>query len=222
MRGLARADIAVSFVLLTLLGASDGASAQLGSRPASQWAITLESGRRLDGLEIQRVVSLLGLQAGDVVADIGAGTGVFSVPMALAVGPAGTVLAVEVDAGFLSMIAEKAREGGVSNVVPVVGEFEDPMLPRLDVDVAFFHDVLHHIEGRQEYLRTLAGYMAPQSRIMVVDYDMNVEGVPHSNQPEMLIGPDQVDQWMTIAGFVRTREFDIFDDKFFVVYTKVD
>ena len=106
MRGLARADIAVPFVLLTLLGASDGAAAQLGSRPAGQWAVTLESGRRLQGLEIQRVVSLLGLQAGDVVADIGAGTGVFSVPMALAVGPPGTVLAVEVDAGFLPMIAE--------------------------------------------------------------------------------------------------------------------
>ena len=164
----------------------------------------------------------MGLRPDSVVWDIGAGTGVFSVPMARAVGSEGRVISVEVDPGFLPMILAKAVLEDVSNISAVLGGFLDPRLPREDVDVAFFHDVLHHIEGRQEYLRTLAGYMAPQSRIMVVDYDMNVEGVPHSNQPEMLIGPDQVDQWMTIAGFVRTREFDIFDDKFFVVYTKVD
>jgi SAM-dependent methyltransferase len=195
---------------------------QLGSRPAEEWAITLESGQRLDGLEIERVVEAIGLQPGEIVADIGAGTGIFSVPMARAVGPSGTVLAVEVDPGFLPIIAEKARSQGVVNVATVLGEFGNPNLPREDVDVAFFHDVLHHIEERQAYLLALAEYMAPDGRIVVIDYDMNVPGAPHANQPEMLIGPDQVREWMDSAGFEVSRVVDMFDDKFFIVFARVD
>ena len=102
----------------------------------------------------------------------------------------------------------------------MLGEFGDPKLPVRDIDVAFLHDVLHHIEQRAAYIRAVAAYMGPGSRIVVVDYDMNVPGVPHSNQPEMLIGPDQVAGWMSAAGFDVTREVEMFDDKFFVVYTK--
>lgn len=194
-------------------------AAQLGSRPAEEWAITLENGRRLDALAIDRVVASIGLSPGDVVADIGAGTGIFSVPMAREVAPEGLVLAVEVDAGFLPIIDAKARENGVDNVRTVLGEFGDPKLPQ-SVDIAFFHDVLHHIEQRQAYIIALAQYMSVGSRIVVVDYDMNVEGVPHSNEPAMLISPDQVAGWMRAAGFEPTREIDMFDDKFFVIYTK--
>ena len=134
---------------------------QLGGRPAEEWALTLESGRRLGSLEIDEVVSRMGLRPGDVVADVGAGTGVFSVSLARAAGPTGTVLAVEVDPGFLPMIEQKAVDGGVGNIQSVLGEFTDPKLPRRDIDVAFFHDVIHHIEGRQAYLQATARYMAP-------------------------------------------------------------
>ncbi len=208
-------------VLLSSATASSLSAVQLGGRPAEEWAITLENGRRLGGLEIAEVVSLMELQPGEVVADIGAGTGIFSVPMARAVGPTGTVLAVEVDAGFLPIIDGKAQEAGVDNVRSVLGEFGDPKLPRRDVDVAFFHDVLHHIEQREAYIQTLASYMAPGGRMVVVDYDMNMPRVPHSNTPEMLVAPDQVARWMANAGFDVTREFDLFEDKFFVVYTRV-
>ena len=222
MRSLMQLRSVAPLTLLLILAAAVPLSAQLGGRPAEQWAITLESGRRLGGLEIENVVSLIELQPGQVVADIGAGTGVFSVPLARAVGTMGMVLAVEVDAGFLPMIDAKAREAGIENIQSILGEFEDPKLPRRDVDVAFFHDVLHHVEQRQAYLMTVASYMAPGSRIVVVDYDMNRPGVPHGNQPEMLISPEQVAEWMASAGFEVSREIDLFEEKFFVIYTKVD
>ncbi|MEE2905865.1 MAG: methyltransferase domain-containing protein [Gemmatimonadota bacterium] len=194
-------------------------SAQLGGRPAEEWAITLESGRRLASLEIQEVVDRMNLEPGEVVADIGAGTGVFSVPMARAVGASGRVISVEVDPGFLPMILAKAALEDVNNISAVLGGFLDPRLPRDDVDVAFFHDVLHHVDDRQAYLTEVAKYMGPGSRMIVVDYNMNVEGVPHSNQPEMLISPEQVAGWMSGIGFEVSREIEMFDDKFFVVYS---
>jgi tRNA A58 N-methylase Trm61 len=182
--------------------------------------LTLENGRRLEGLEIEAVVAQIGLQPGHLVADVGAGTGIFSVPLARAVSPGGRVLSVEVDAGFLPIIADKARQAGVDNITPVLGQFGDPRLPRGDVDVAFLHDVLHHIEQRASYIQALASYLKPGGRIVVVDYDMNVAGVPHANQPEMLISPDQVAGWMRAAGLEMTREVGMFPDKFFVIYTK--
>ena len=222
MRRFLNAGSVALLTFLMALVASTPLYAQLGGRPAEQWAIVLESGRRLGSLEIENVVSLIEIQQGQVVADLGAGTGVFSVPLARAVGATGTVLAVEVDQGFLPMIDAKAREAGLDNIQSVLGEFTDPNLPRSDVDVAFFHDVLHHIDQRQEYLMTVASYMAPGSRMVVVDYDMNQPRVPHGNQPEMLISPEQVAGWMANAGFVVSRELDLFEEKFFVIYTKVD
>ena len=193
---------------------------QLGGRPAEEWALVLESGRRLGSLEIDEVVSRMGLQQGDVVADVGAGTGVFVVSLARAAGATGTVLAVEVDPGFLPMIEQKAVDGGVENVQTVLGEFGDPKLPRRDIDVAFFHDVIHHIEGRQDYLQATARYMAPGSRVVVVDYHGGRPGAPHGNQPELQITLPQLREWMRVAGFELTEEFDLFDEKFFVVFTK--
>ena len=202
-------------------GLAHPVAGQLGARPADQWAVTLESGRRLESLDIDNVVAAVGLEPGDVVADIGAGTGIFSVPMAKAVGPDGLVISVEVDPGFLPIIRKKANEQGVANISTILGEFGDPRLPRRDIDVAFFHDVLHHIENRGAYMQALAKYMAPGSRIVVVDYDKDKPGNPHANQPEMLIGPDDVRGWVAAAGFEPTREVNMFPEKFFVIYTKV-
>jgi ubiquinone/menaquinone biosynthesis C-methylase UbiE len=195
-------------------------SAQLGSRPAEQWAITLESGRRMEALEIEEVVRQIGLEQGDMVAEIGAGTGIFSVPLARAVRPGGRVLAVEVDEGFLPMIADKAAQANLDNITPVLGKFEDPRLPRGDIDVAFFHDVLHHVADRGPYLQRVASYLEPGGRIVVVDYDKNLPGNPHANQPEMLISPDDVDGWMQAAGLRLSRRVEMFEDKFYVIYTK--
>ena len=216
-----------SFRIYALFGALAGSvpigslsATQLGGRPAEEWAITLESGRRLGGLEIDEVVSRMGLSRGDIVADVGAGTGVFSVALARAVGPTGSVLAVEIDPGFLPMIEQKAVAGGVSNIHAVLGAYTDPQLPRNDVDVIFFHDVLHHVEGRAAYLQATAKYVPSGSRIVVVDYHGGHPDAPHGDQPELQITLEEVTGWMDAAGLAMSREIDQFEDKFFVVFTK--
>jgi ubiquinone/menaquinone biosynthesis C-methylase UbiE len=220
MNGLASVRLLAPMAAVALSAAAFPVSAQLGSRPADQWAITLESGRRMESLEIDQVVREIGMKSGDLVAEIGAGTGIFSVSLARAVSPGGEVYAVEVDEGFLPMIAAKAEQGSVTNIHPLLGEFEDPKLPRNDFDVAFFHDVLHHIADRGPYLQKTASYLKPGGRIVVVDYDKNLPGNPHANQPEMLISPDDVDGWMRAAGLRLTRRVEMFEDKFYVIYTK--
>jgi len=202
-------------LVVFLAGVVQAPAFQLGSRPAKQWIERLERPERVANLKTVEVVSRLKLEAGDTVADIGAGGGVFSRALARAVAPTGKVLAVEVDQGFFDYIEQRAKEENIKNIQTVLGEFDDPKLPTREVDLAFFHDVLHHIEHRQVYLKTLASYLNPDGRIVVIDL---IEG--HRDQPEMQITLEEVKRWMETVGFHLAEEFDLFEDKFFAVFAR--
>jgi tRNA A58 N-methylase Trm61 len=205
-----------AFVLV--IGLPWTAAGQLASRPAEEWRTGLDRPERLAGLKVDEVIASIGLGAGDVVADLGAGTGAFSVPMAEAVGPAGKVYAVEIDDGYFDIINGKAQEADVTNVQTVLGEFSDPKLPAQDVDVAFFHDVLHHIDDRAGYLKNLARYVKPSGRVVVID--LAPDQSPHREQPDLVVSEEQVTAWMAAAGFTRVETVDLFDEKFFLIYSR--
>jgi ubiquinone/menaquinone biosynthesis C-methylase UbiE len=201
----------------TALGTVTASHAQLASRAAAEWIKTLEAPDRVAGLKIDEVVARLSLKSGDVVADLGAGSGLFALPLAKAVGT-GKVYAVELDEGFLDRIREKTREARIGNVVPVRGQFTDPALPAMDVTLGFFHDVLHHVENRAAYVKSVARYIRPGGRIVVIEFDPAQS--PHRDQPELVVSKEQTRAWMAEAGFVPSEEVALFPDKWFVIYTR--
>jgi ubiquinone/menaquinone biosynthesis C-methylase UbiE len=203
--------IVVAHVLPTV------AAAQLASRPAAEWSKTLESAERVAGLRTGEVIARLNLKPDDVVADLGAGTGLFSLPLAKAV-PSGRVYAVELDEGFLTQIRGKAQAEKVTNVVAVHGQFTDPSLPARDVDVAFFHDVLHHVENRAAYLKSVASYLKPGGRIVVIEF--NPSDSPHKAEPALVVSKEQTAGWMAAAGLAPSEDIQLFPDKYFVVYRR--
>jgi len=206
--------------LLTLVGAVD-ASAQLGSRETKEWIQNLDRPERIAGLKIDEVLAVLKLKPGDNVADIGAGTGAFSLPFAKTVAPSGKVYAVDIDPGLLDYIAQKAKKENVANIQTVKGEFSDPKLPNHDVDLAFFHDVLHHIQNRQAYLKALGTYIKPTGRIALIEMNRDDPKTPHRNSPEMLVSKDEVKSWMAAAGFYPGEEYDVYGNpKWFIVYVR--
>jgi ubiquinone/menaquinone biosynthesis C-methylase UbiE len=201
--------------VITMAAAAAGVSArQLASRPVDDWSARLERPDRVAGLKIDYIIASLGLKPGVVVADIGAGPGVLTLPLAKAVTPA-KVYAVEIEQGFLDRIKDKARQAGVTNIVTVLGAFGDPKLPARDADVVLFHDVLHHIKDRAEYLKATARYVKPGGRIAIVELPPDGS---HKDEPELVVTKDQVKQWMADAGFVPVQEFDGLTGKWFVVY----
>lgn len=207
------------FVILVLsVGLSPVAAGQIASRPADEWVKTLDRPDRVAGLKTDEVIAKLRLKPGDVVADLGAGAGAFSVPFAKAVAPRGKVYAVDIDQGFFDYINRRAKADNVTNVRTVLGKFADPSLPAQDVDVGFFHDVLHHIEDRAGYLKNLARYIKPSGRVAIIDFGAG-QG-PHRDQPELRFTKEQVTAWMADAGFKPAEEFNVFDDKFFIVYAR--
>ena len=196
---------------------SDEAAAQLASRPAAEWTKTLESAERIASLRTGEVIAKLNLKPTDVVADLGAGTGLFSLPLAKAV-PSGRVYSVELDEAFLTQIRSKAKTENVTNIVPVLGKFTDPSLPARDVDVAFFHDVLHHVENRAAYLKSVASYLKPGARVVVIEF--NPADSPHKAEPSLIVSREQTAGWMADAGLVQAEDVQLFPDKYFVVYRR--
>jgi 2-polyprenyl-3-methyl-5-hydroxy-6-metoxy-1,4-benzoquinol methylase len=193
-------------MVLALAGAAPGCWAQLAARKADDWVTTLESPQRVAGQKVDQVLANLSLKPGMVVADIGAGSGLFSRPLAKAVGPGGKVYAVDIQQDLLDYIARRDTEENIRNVQTVLGGFDDPKLPAPNVDLAFINDVLHHIEHRAAYLKALGTYIKPNGRIAIIEMNRDDPNTPHKNQPELLVGRDQILQWMSDAGFRLVQE----------------
>jgi arsenite methyltransferase len=164
------------------------------------------------------VVARLQVKPGNVVADLGAGSGIFAAPLARAVGPQGKVYAVEIDADFFPYIERKMKEQGITNVRTVLGKPADPTLPATDVDVAFLHDVLHHVEDKPGYLRQVVRYLTPAGRVAVVEFD-GPKG-PHRDDPKLQVAKAEMTAWMAALGLVPSQDFSLFGDKWYVIYTR--
>jgi arsenite methyltransferase len=207
-----------SFALATaLFAAAPPAAAQLASRPAEEWVKTLDAPDRIKAMRIEEVVAALEIKPGQTVADVGAGTGLVSGPLALATGPKGVLYAVDIDKGFLTQINDRAAAQKIGNIRTVLGEYNDPRLPE-KVDLAFMNDVLHHVENRATYLKSLAGYLKPGGRIAIVDYIP--ASSPHAGQPELTVSEQQAETWLTDAGLKLGKKVKLFEDRYYIVYVK--
>ena len=207
-------------LLLWGITGSDALAFQLGSREASEWIEVLERPSRVEGLKIAEVISLLQLKPGNIVVDIGSGTGLFSIPLARAVAPGGKLMAEDINPGLLSHVEVRARESRVENLQTVRGEADDPKLPEL-VDLAFFHDVLHHVEHRAVFLKSLAQYIKPSGRVAIIDLDKDHPNAPHKDEPVYTISQADITGWMSDAGFSLVEEHnDLFERKIFLIFAR--
>ena len=211
-----RARLVVGTVLLLTWIAYVGLAAeQLASRSTAEWIKTLDAPERLAGLKVDEVITRLKIAPGQSIADLGAGTGAFTVPMAKAVGPSGKVFAVEIDKGLVDHIAHKAADAKMANVQTLLGKPTDPEI-RGQVDLLFMNDVLHHIADRAEYLARVVRYLKPGGRFAIID--PTPEASPHRGEPKLIVSKDQADAWMKEAGLVVQDDVKMFADKWFVVY----
>lgn len=216
------------------------AGPQQGARPpgthqdntdGKEWIRRLERPERIPGLKIDEVIATLKLKPGDVIADIGSGTGAYTLPFAKAVAPSGKALAVDIWPELLDYIEQKAAKENVTTLQTVLAALDDPRLPPNLVDVAFFHDVFHNTNDRQAYLRVLAKQLKPGGRIVIIEQEFDDPIAQKWDQPEDRITREQVKGWMGAVGFGLEGEFDIFKgagnpqgtgmpERWFVVYAR--
>ena len=204
-------------LLLTWIAYVGLAAEQLASRSTAEWIKTLDAPERVAALKVEEVIARLKVAPGQSIADLGAGTGAFSVPMARAVGATGRVYAVEIDPGLVDHVARKAADAKMGNLQALLGKPADPGLPG-QVDLLFMNDVLHHIADRAGYLKQVVRYLKPGGRFAIID--PTPEASPHRGEPALIVSRDQAGAWMKEAGLVAQDDLPLFADKWFIVYAR--
>lgn len=134
--------------------------------------------------EAERVMELLGVRPGMRVADVGAGSGYYTVRLSPRVGQEGRVYAQDVVAGYLGGLEARVRREGLGNVVPVLGDAHDPRLPRESVDLALLVHMYHEVEQPYGLLHNLRPALREGARVAVVDADRPT--ARHGTPPALL------------------------------------
>jgi len=173
----------------------------------------MESADRVRKLQVDRVVQALEVKPGEVVADLGAGSGLFTRPLARKVGPDGVVYAIDIDRALLDHVEETAHEQNLPNIRTVLASEYDPRIPE-KVDLVLICDTLHQIKDPGGYLKDLTRYLKDSARVAVIDYEKNWP----SRFDSAKFTVKQLDGWMRSAGCRRDEVFHFLKDNFFIVY----
>jgi ubiquinone/menaquinone biosynthesis C-methylase UbiE len=134
---------------------------------AADW---LERANRDEEEHTEKLVEQLPIKAGDVVADLGAGTGYYSRRLAKKVGEKGTILAVDIQPEMLQLLTNKLAELKITNVQPVLGTITDPKLPPAAVDLVFLVDVYHEFDHPFEMMAAICRSLKPGGRVVFVEF----------------------------------------------------
>jgi len=151
-------------------------------------------------LQIDRVMDLLQLKAGSTVADIGAGSGWFSVRAARRVGVNGRVIAEDINAKAVTYIQQRAQREHLANIVPVLGTPDDPKLTPNSLDAALMLKVYHEIAHPPLVLANLRAALKPGARFGIIDRNGN--GADHGLKESIV--RDEVEH----AGFRQVARYD--------------
>jgi len=173
-----------------------------------------------------KTLQFMGLKDGDIVADIGCGNGFFALRLAEQVGPHGVVFAVDVQQGMLDQLAERQKEANISNIYPVLGEYEDPLLPPGKVDWILLVDAYHEFSNPEAMLARIKDSLAPGGRVALLEYrgeqgpDMSPFPVPrdHAMTVEEVMNewPPAGFELVTLVEFLPAQHYFVFknaDDK---------
>ncbi len=164
------------------------------------------------------LIDNLPIKSGDNVADIGAGTGYFSLPMAERVGPDGTVYAVDIQPEMLAIIEERSAQAGITNVERVLAEADDPRLPANTIDMVLFVDAYHEFEWPREVMTAVYESLVPGGKVILIEYRAEDPRVPI--RPLHKMTEAQARKELEAVGFEFVENRDFLPQQHFLVFTK--
>jgi len=166
------------------------------------------------------IIRHLRLQPGQQVADVGAGTGFFSVLMAQEVGDRGRVYAVDIARSFVEASVQRALAQGLKNVVGVVNDPYSVQLPPASIDLVFISDTYHHFEYPQSTLHSIYSALRSGGELVVIDFRRS----PGRSSPWVLghvrAGESRVIAEIEAAGFALTERLDFMQTQYYLRFRK--
>ncbi|MEM6513815.1 MAG: class I SAM-dependent methyltransferase [Pseudomonadota bacterium] len=179
-------------------------------------AAWLERSERLREERTDLLINALPLEADDVIADIGAGTGYFSFPMARRV-PEGRVLAVDIQQEMLDIIEDRKARGEPANVEPVLGTIKDPNLPAESVDLVLIVDAYHEFSHPLEMGEAMVRGLKPGGLMVLIEYRAEDPFVPIKRLHKMSEAQARKEmeaiglRWLRTEGFLPQQHFLVFE-----------
>jgi len=183
-----------------------------------QGAPWLERRERDAEEDTELTMRLLGIKKGWTVADVGAGSGYFTLRMAKAVGDKGVVYATDIQPGMLELLRQNVGRAKAANVTPVLGVVDDPKLPPASIDLALLVDVYHEFSQPQKMLQKLREALKPGGRLVLVEYRAEDPAVPI--RPEHKMTKAQVKLEVEAEGFKQWRAYDDLPQQHLIIFSR--
>lgn len=203
-------------------GASPDVNEPYRNPSYGEWQRRLETEGREVYERRHAIVAATGLRPGQALADIGAGTGLFTRLFAAQVGSQGRVYAVDIAAEFLRGVERRAREDRHTNIVTVQSTQTGTRLAEASVDTVFVCDAYHHFEQPQAMLASIRRALRPAGALIVVDFE-RVPGV----SPDWVLnhvrgGKDEFRREIEAAGFRYVEEVKLMRENYFLRFIRTD
>ena len=184
---------------------------------ADKWAKEFDNPERDAWQKPEEVLDALHLKRTSSVADIGAGTGYFSVRIAKRI-PEGKIFAADVEPDMVRYLGERAQHEHLTNLVPVQASADAANLPEA-VDVVLVVDTYHHIGNRTQYFAKLKSSLRPMGRVAIVDFKADSPSGPPTQHR---ISPERVMEELNAAGYSLMETLQFLPRQYYLVFRKRD
>lgn len=197
-----------------------GANQQYKQTDISEWITRFEGAGREIFEHRHAIVSKSGVRPGMHVADVGAGTGLFTLLFAEAVGPKGRVYAIDIIPKFLDHLRRKATNAGATNIETRLGDERTVPLPEASVDLLFLCDAYHHFEYPRSMNASMLRALRPGGTLLLIDF----QRIPGKTSPGTLAhvraGEEVFTRELLAAGFERIGKIPMLRENYVVRFRK--
>ena len=206
--------------MASLASAQHDVNAQFRNPDYREWRSRLESEEREVYVSREAIVAAVGSKSGMAIADIGAGSGLFTMLFAREVGPTGRVYAVDIAREFITGIEQRAREEGLKNVVGILSADDDAKLAPASVDIAFVCDAYHHFARPELMLGSISRGLRAGGALVIVDFERKPGQSPDWIVRHVRAGKETVRREIESAGFRFVEEVPLMRGNYFLRFRK--
>ena len=217
-----------SVVIVAIVAATAVYAQQPGKHPVSgrvyaqtmgvQGASWLDRPEREREEDPELAIRLLRIQKGSTVADVGAGSGNITIRLAKAVGPMGKVYANDIQPGMLEILQKNVGKAKLTNVVPVLGAFDDPKLPAESIDLAIMVDVYHEFSEPQKMLRRMHESLKPGGRLVLLEYRKEDPAIPIRIDHKMTVAEAKME--VEAEGYTLSKVDEVLPRQHILIFTR--
>ena len=190
-----------------------------GSRHAD-WVPVFESASREVYAQRHAVVAALDIKPGMRIADVGAGTGFYSLLFARQTGPKGLVYAVDIAENFIQAIKKRAEQAGTTNLLGIINNGRESGLAPQSIDLAFICDTYHHFEYPQTTMRSIHRALFDHGEVVIIDFRTNPDVSSAWVQGHVRAGREQVIREMGSYGFDLVADLPLLHTNYFLRFKK--